>query len=50
MDDTQKVEYLKMVIKNLGESMSNLQLENAEIKTQLEILKMQQEGNLDDNE
>lgn len=50
MDDTQKVEYLKMVIKNLGESMTNLQLENAEIKTQLEILKMQQEGNPDDNE
>lgn len=50
MDDTQKVEYLKMVIKNLGESMTNLQLENAEIKTQLDILKMQQEGNHDDDE
>lgn len=50
MDDTQKVEYLKMVIKNLGESMTNLQLENAEIKTQLDILKMQQEGNANDNE
>lgn len=50
MDDTQKVEYLKLVIKNLGESMTNLQLENAEIKTQLEILKMQQEGNTNDDE
>lgn len=50
MDDTQKVEYLKLVIKNLGESMTNLQLENAEIKTQLEILKIQQEGNTNDNE
>lgn len=50
MDDTQKVEYLKLMIKNLGESVTNLQLENAELKTQVEILKMQQEGNTDDNE
>lgn len=50
MDDTQKVEYLKLVIKNLGDSLSNLQFENAELKTQLEILKMQQEGNANDNE
>lgn len=50
MDDTQKVEYLKLMIKNLGESMTNLQLENAEFKTQLEILKMQQEGNANDDE
>lgn len=50
MDDTQKVEYLKLIIKNLGESMSNLQLENAELKTQLEISKIQQEGNANDNE
>lgn len=50
MDDTQKVEYLKLVIKNLNESLSNLQLENAELKTQLEILKIQQEGNANDNE
>lgn len=50
MDDTQKVEYLKLMIKNLGESMSNLQLENAELKTQLDILKMQQEGKTHDDE
>ena len=50
MDDTKKVAYLNLVIKNLGEYMTNLQLENAEIKTQLEILKMQQEGNTNDDE
>lgn len=50
MDDTQKVEYLKLMIKNLGETITNLQLENAELKTQLDILKMQQEGNANDNE
>lgn len=50
MDDKQKVEYLKLMVKNLGESVTNLQLENAELKTQLEILKMQQEGNANDNE
>ena len=50
MDDKQMVEYLKLVIKNLGETLSNVQLDNAELKTQLNILKMQQEGKPDDNE